>query len=243
VTALLAATPGVWVDPIEQAVSLPPEAAGSELGAAVLAAVGGSARIVPHPKQDEWVQRRVSSHRSLRQARVRRWRAFCTGAALVQISRVDDQITVSPMHPLATPQGAYKEVTGSAAGLISPTSEVARRARGTSARAVATGGVTGSCPSPLIRRGRPMRPTPARSEGSFMKRFAVGSAVALAVLIAASAAPAGAAPNPNPSAPEHAGTACANVLSRNPNTGPGGHISDQGGTRFYAVGQALCGLP
>jgi hypothetical protein len=51
VTALLAATPGVGVDPIEQAVSLPPEAAGSELGAAVLAAVGGSARIVPHPSK------------------------------------------------------------------------------------------------------------------------------------------------------------------------------------------------
>jgi hypothetical protein len=69
--------------------------------------------------------------------------------------------------------------------------------------------------------------------------------VALTPLIAASAAsaaPAAAAPNPSPAAPTHAGTACANVLSRNPNTGPGGHISDQGGTRFYTVGQALCGL-
>jgi hypothetical protein len=71
-------------------------------------------------------------------------------------------------------------------------------------------------------------------------------AVALASLIAASAvfaAPAVAAPNPNPAAPAHAGTACANVLSRNPNTSPGGHISEQGGTQFYSVGQALCGLP
>jgi hypothetical protein len=72
-----------------------------------------------------------------------------------------------------------------------------------------------------------------------MKRYAV----ALALVIMGSSAPAVAAPNPNPNAPEHAGTACANVLSRNPNTGPGGHISDAGGTHFYAVGQALCGLP
>jgi hypothetical protein len=71
-----------------------------------------------------------------------------------------------------------------------------------------------------------------------MKRYAV----ALALVIMASAAPAVAAPNPNPNAPEHAGTACANVLSKNPNTGPGGHISEQGGARFSAVGAALCGL-
>jgi hypothetical protein len=68
-------------------------------------------------------------------------------------------------------------------------------------------------------------------------------AVALALVIMASAAPAAAAPNPNPAAPAHTGTACRNVLSRNPNTGLAGHISDQGGTHFYAVGQAFCGLP
>jgi Spy/CpxP family protein refolding chaperone len=71
-----------------------------------------------------------------------------------------------------------------------------------------------------------------------MKRYAV----ALALVVMASAAPAAAAPNPNPNAPAHAGTGCANVLSRNPNTGPGGHISEQGGTHFSAVGAALCGL-
>lgn len=49
-------------------------------------------------------------------------------------------------------------------------------------------------------------------------------------------------PNPNPNAPTHAGTACANVISKNPNTGPGGHISDTGGTNFFKVGEALCGL-
>ena len=56
------------------------------------------------------------------------------------------------------------------------------------------------------------------------------------------AAGAGAQPNPNPNAPAHVGTACASVLSNNPNTGPGGHISDTGGTHFGDVGAALCGL-
>jgi hypothetical protein len=66
--------------------------------------------------------------------------------------------------------------------------------------------------------------------------------VALALVIVASAAPAAAAPNPNPNAPAHAGTACDNVLSKNPNTGPNGHISEQGATHFSAVGAALCNL-
>jgi hypothetical protein len=51
-----------------------------------------------------------------------------------------------------------------------------------------------------------------------------------------------AAPNPNPNAPAHAGTACENVLSKNPNTGPSGHISGIGGEHFGAVGAALCNL-
>jgi hypothetical protein len=68
-------------------------------------------------------------------------------------------------------------------------------------------------------------------------------AVALALVIMASAAPAAAAPNPNPNAPAHAGTACLNVLTKNPNTGPGAHSSEQGGAHFLAVGVALCGLP
>ena len=49
-----------------------------------------------------------------------------------------------------------------------------------------------------------------------------------------------AAPNPNPNAPHE--TPCAAVLSNNPNTGPGGHISPTGGFHFGAVGAALCGL-
>jgi hypothetical protein len=56
------------------------------------------------------------------------------------------------------------------------------------------------------------------------------------------AASASAAPNPNPNAPAHTGTACVTVLSHNPNTGPGGHISPTGADRFGAVGAALCGL-
>ena len=75
-----------------------------------------------------------------------------------------------------------------------------------------------------------------------MKRYAVALALLIAAFVASSA-PAVAAPSPNPAAPTHAGTACANVLSRNPNTGPGAHISDQGGGNLYAVGQAFCGLP
>jgi hypothetical protein len=64
----------------------------------------------------------------------------------------------------------------------------------------------------------------------------------LSMLTVGVSASAWAAPNPNPSAPAHAGTACTNVLGRNPNTGPGGHISDTGGTHFFEVGVALCGL-
>jgi len=71
-----------------------------------------------------------------------------------------------------------------------------------------------------------------------MKRIALS----LALVIVASAAPAAAAPNPNPNAPAHTGTACANVLSHNPNTGPDGHISDVGGQHFGDVGAAMCGV-
>ena len=56
-------------------------------------------------------------------------------------------------------------------------------------------------------------------------------------------ASAWASPNPNPNAPDHAETACANVLTKNANTGPGGHISQTGGSHFREVGVVLCGLP
>ena len=73
-----------------------------------------------------------------------------------------------------------------------------------------------------------------------MKTFAtVVLATGLLVLTATSAS---AAPNPSPVAPTHTGTACAAVLTNNPNTGPGGHISEQGASNFGAVGAAMCGL-
>jgi hypothetical protein len=56
-------------------------------------------------------------------------------------------------------------------------------------------------------------------------------------------ASAWAAPNPNPNAPDHTGTACASVLSHNPNTAEGGHISATGGEHFAAVGAAMGCLP
>ncbi len=71
------------------------------------------------------------------------------------------------------------------------------------------------------------------------KAAAVVIATAMLVLSAASAS---AAPNPSPVAPAHTGTACASVLTNNPNTGPGGHISEQGGAHFGAVGAVMCGL-
>ena len=73
-----------------------------------------------------------------------------------------------------------------------------------------------------------------------MKKAAtVVIATAMLVLTAASAS---AAPNPSPVAPAHTGTACASVLTNNPNTGPGGHISAQGAAHFGAVGAVMCGL-
>jgi len=73
-----------------------------------------------------------------------------------------------------------------------------------------------------------------------MKKAAtVAIAMATLVLTAASAS---AAPNPSPVAPAHTGTACASVLTHNPNTGPGGHISEQGAAHFGAVGAVMCGL-
>ena len=64
-------------------------------------------------------------------------------------------------------------------------------------------------------------------------------ATGMLVLTATSAS---AAPSPSPVAPTHTGTACTSVLTNNPNTGPGGHISEQGGANFAAVGAAMCGL-
>jgi hypothetical protein len=75
-----------------------------------------------------------------------------------------------------------------------------------------------------------------------VKKIFVGAGLVATVTLGLSAS-AWAAPNPNPNGPAHAETACANVLSKNPNTGPDGHISPIGGQHFLAVGATLCGLP
>jgi hypothetical protein len=74
-----------------------------------------------------------------------------------------------------------------------------------------------------------------------MKKLLVSAGIVIMGTIGISAT-AWAAPNPNPNAPAHTGTACANVLGRNPNTGPFGHISATGGAHFGDVGAAMCGL-
>jgi len=74
------------------------------------------------------------------------------------------------------------------------------------------------------------------------KKVFVGAGLVATVTLGLSAS-AWAAPNPNPNAPAHSGTACANVLSSNPNTGADGHIAPTGAAHFLAVGAALCGLP
>ena len=75
-----------------------------------------------------------------------------------------------------------------------------------------------------------------------MQKFLVSVGLFSIVTLGLSAS-AWAGPNPNPNAPAHAGTACANVLTKNVNTGPGGHISQTGGAHFLEVGVVLCGLP
>ena len=73
-----------------------------------------------------------------------------------------------------------------------------------------------------------------------MKKSA--TAVIATAILGLTATSASAAPSPSPVAPAHTGTACTSVLTNNPNTGPGGHISEQGGSHFGAVGAAMCGL-
>jgi hypothetical protein len=73
-----------------------------------------------------------------------------------------------------------------------------------------------------------------------VKNVVVGAGLVAAVTLGMSAS-AWAAPQPNENAPAHTETACTNVLSSNPNTGPGGHISPTGGQNFAAVGATFCG--
>jgi hypothetical protein len=72
-----------------------------------------------------------------------------------------------------------------------------------------------------------------------------GTAVALALAVSTiwiPAVPAGAAPNPSPVAPAHTGTACANVLAKNPQAGPGSHSAPPAQENFFEVGAAFCGI-
>jgi hypothetical protein len=66
--------------------------------------------------------------------------------------------------------------------------------------------------------------------------------VAISLLVLVPAVPAAAAPSPSPMAPEHTGTACANVLAKNPQAGPGTHSAPQAQLNFSAVGAAFCGV-
>jgi hypothetical protein len=66
--------------------------------------------------------------------------------------------------------------------------------------------------------------------------------VAISVLVLVPALPAVAAPNPSPVAPMHTGTACANVLAKNPQAGPGSHSAPQAQENFFAVGAVFCGI-
>lgn len=72
-----------------------------------------------------------------------------------------------------------------------------------------------------------------------------GTAVALALAIGMiwiPAVPAGAAPNPSPVAPAHTGTACANVLAKNPQAGPDSHSAPPAQENFFEVGAVFCGI-
>ena len=75
-----------------------------------------------------------------------------------------------------------------------------------------------------------------------VKKVCVGAGL-FATLTLGWSASAWAAPTPNPNGPAHTETACAHVLSNNPNAGPDGHSSLTGVEHFLAVGTTFCGLP
>ena len=73
-----------------------------------------------------------------------------------------------------------------------------------------------------------------------MKRMIVATSVLALVL--GPAVTAAAAPNPSPVAPAHTGTACANVLTNNPQAGSDSHSALPAQQNFLAVGAAFCGI-
>lgn len=74
-----------------------------------------------------------------------------------------------------------------------------------------------------------------------IRKSCAAGALTLAITLAA-AVPAMAAPNPSPVAPEHTGTACANVLANNPQAGQDSHSAGPAQQNFFEVGAAMCGL-
>jgi hypothetical protein len=75
-----------------------------------------------------------------------------------------------------------------------------------------------------------------------IKKSGVAVALALAVVAIGAAVPAVAAPNPSPVAPAHTGTACANVLAKNPQAGPDSHSAPPAQENFFEVGAVFCGI-
>ncbi len=76
-----------------------------------------------------------------------------------------------------------------------------------------------------------------------IKKCGAAAALALAVsTIWIPAVPAAAAPNPSPVAPAHTGRACANVLAKNPQAGPGSHSAPPAQENFFEVGAVFCGI-
>ena len=75
-----------------------------------------------------------------------------------------------------------------------------------------------------------------------IKKRGTAVALALAVSTIIPAVPAAAAPNPSPVAPAHTGTACANVLTKNPQAGPSSHSAPPAQQNLFEVGAVFCGI-
>ena len=96
-------TAGVRLAPGVPAETLRADTEVGELGQMLLHLLGQPAEEVPHPAQDEWTdQRKRSLGPLMAQTKVRSWRAFERGAALVSVNRVESRFTVSPKARDAT---------------------------------------------------------------------------------------------------------------------------------------------
>ncbi len=95
------------------------------LGAEVLARLAQPQRVVPHPRREEWPERRRRSLAPFqRLAGVRSWRAFVSVASLVEVERgADGVVTVMPMRPMPKPIGAFEGDGDRAVRLPTPSAE------------------------------------------------------------------------------------------------------------------------